>query len=271
MYLRKVILNQLDSSAMNTKIIMKTLGLFLFFFLQVGIGAVYSQSVRIFSLNNSLIDYNNQPEMFNELVKSMGKDARWSARTQLGRTLLYHYNDGISRQLALSDNWDYIVLQEQSALPRLCPEILMESVELWKCALLNVSSQNQPTIILPMNWAYSDNWAQFNESSEQLKRSYLNVCREIPGVVVCPVGLAYKILFDTQGEKACATLYTDNRHPSLKASYLAACMEYAVIFGEAPSTITYIPEGLSETEAREMRLLADKALSEWNRELKISR
>lgn len=65
----------------------------IFLLLPSGLKVMQAQPVSIFSLNNSLIDYNNQPEIFNEMVKSMGKEARWHARTQLGRTLLYHYNE----------------------------------------------------------------------------------------------------------------------------------------------------------------------------------
>lgn len=239
--------------------------------IQIGLGNVYSQTINILSLNNSLIDYNNQPAMFNEIAKHMNKNARWHARTQLGRTLLYHYNDELSRELALSSNWNYIILQEQSSLPRLCPEILMESVKLWKRALLDKNNRNIPIIILPMNWAYSDDWSKFEQSSDQLKRSYLNVCREIPDIIVCPIGLAYKILYESKGEKECITLYTDNRHPTLKASYLAACMEYAIIFDENPLNITYVPDGLKTKDAHSMRELAAKALYEWNKELYLSR
>ena len=216
------------------------------------VGIANAQSINILSLNNSLIDYNNQPMMFNEMVKMMGKDAQWNARTQLGRTLLYHYNDPVSRSLAMSGNWNYIILQEQSSLPKDYPEILMQSVMLWKRALLETSDDNVPTIILPMNWAYNDD-------------------REIPGIVICPIGLAYELLFDRKGAEVCSQLYTDNRHPSLKASYLASCMEYAVIFQESPLTITYVPQGLSETDALTMRELAESALSEWDKEMKTSR
>lgn len=52
------------------------------------VGIANAQSINILSLNNSLIDYNNQPMMFNEMVKMMGKDAQWNARTQLGRTFI---------------------------------------------------------------------------------------------------------------------------------------------------------------------------------------
>ena len=48
-------------------------------------------------------------------------------------------------------------------------------------------------------------------------------------------------------------------------------MEYAVIFHESPLTITYVPQGLSETDALTMRELADSALSEWDKEMKTSR
>ena len=122
-----------------------------------------------------------------------------------------------------------------------------------------------------MNWAYNDDWNHFKESSAKLKRSYRDVCREIPGIVICPIGLAYELLFDRKGAEVCSQLYTDNRHPSLKASYLASCMEYAVIFQESPLTITYVPQGLSETDALTMRELAESALSEWDKEMKTSR
>lgn len=251
-----------------------TMNKYLFFIvwqIVFAVGIANAQSINILSLNNSLIDYNNQPMMFNEMVKMMGKDAQWNARTQLGRTLLYHYNDPVSRSLAMSGNWNYIILQEQSSLPKDYPEILMQSVMLWKRALLERSDDNVPTIILPMNWAYNDDWSHFKESSAKLKRSYRDVCREIPGIVICPIGLAYELLFDRKGAEVCSQLYTDNRHPSLKASYLASCMEYAVIFQESPLTITYVPQGLSETDALTMRELAESALSEWDKEMKTSR
>lgn len=35
------------------------------------VGIANAQSINILSLNNSLIDYNNQPMMFNEMVKKL--------------------------------------------------------------------------------------------------------------------------------------------------------------------------------------------------------
>ncbi len=223
--------------------------------------AAGAQQTDILSLNNSLIDYNNQPAMFNDMAAAMGKDARWQARTQLGRTLIFHYNDPISHDMAVGYPWKFIILQEQSALPRTSEEAFAQSVILWKKALMAASEKEPPTIILPMNWAYSD--SDVKAQTAQLKRSYLNVARDIPGVVVCPVGLAYEMIHDRDGAEAFAALYTDNRHPTLAASYLAACLEYAVIFGESPETITYVPDGLDKSTASHMRKIAVDALAAW--------
>lgn len=232
--------------------------------------AARAQTTDILSLNNSLIDYNNQPSMFNDMAAAMGKDARWQARTQLGRTLVFHYNDPISHDIALSRPWDFIILQEQSALPRTAEEAFAQSVILWKKALMAAFPGETPTIILPMNWAYSDA-ADVKAQTAKLKRSYLNVARDIPGVIICPVGLAYEMIYERDGADAFAGLYTDNRHPTLAATYLAACLEYAVIFGESPKTITYVPAGLSPDTAAHMRQIAADALSAWTAYASTSR
>ena len=220
-----------------------------------------AQTINILSLNNSLIDYNNQPAMFNAMAAAMGKDARWQARTQLGRTLIFHYNDPLSHDLALSRPWDYIILQEQSALPRTAEEAFAQSVLLWKKTLLDKFPESTPTIILPMNWAYSD--SDVKEQTARLKRSYLNAARDIPGVTISPVGLAYEMVYDRDGADAFAALYTDNRHPTLAATYLAACLQYAVIFNESPETITYVPQGLDAKKASHMRHIAADTLADW--------
>ncbi len=224
--------------------------------------AASAQAIDILSLNNSLIDYNNQPAMFNAMAAAMGKDARWQARTQLGRTLIFHFNDPLSHDMAMSRPWHFIILQEQSALPRTAEEAFAQSVLLWKKALLDKYPESTPTIILPMNWAYSDA-DDIKAQTAKLKRSYLNAARDIPGVVVSPVGLAYEMIYNRDEADAFAELYTDNRHPTLAATYLAACLEYAVIFGESPEKITFVPEGLDGKKAAHMRRIAADTLADW--------
>lgn len=229
-----------------------------------------AQSVEILSLNNSLIDFNNQPAMFNSMARHMGTDANWQARTQLGRTLLFHYNDPVSYQTALSRPWQYIILQEHSSLPKNHPEVLMQTVVLWKKALTDKFGANCPRIIMPMNWAYNDP-ATFKDDNNRLMRSYLNVARDIPGVEICPVALAYEYILDNHGAEALAKLYTDDRHPTPAATYLAACMEYAMIAGADPETITYVPEGIDQATAKQMRRAASAAFAAWAKIMSATR
>lgn len=217
--------------------------------------------IKILSLNNSLIEYNDQAAMFNDIARAEGCDAQWSKRTQLGRSLLFHYNDEFARQLVASRPWDYIILQEQSSLPRNHPEILLESVKLWKKFILANCPNPDVRIILPVNWPYAGEWDVFEKNMTILNKSYAAVARDIPGVTLCPVGDAYALIYKKYGEKFTASLYTDDRHPSPLATYLAAIMEYAVITGTAPSQIKYVPKGIDAKDAATMRSIASEVLA----------
>lgn len=229
-------------------------------------------TVRILSMNNSLIDRNDQPSIFNELAQQMGKDAKWTKHTLLGQSLLTHYNEGednapdgtpSARKMVRSQPWTHIILQEQSATPRTNLAEFRSSVRMWKEYIRDHCPNPNAVIIVPMNWAYSDNWSQFEVSSRELYENYLAVARE-QGITLCPVSEAYTRYFKSEGEQQTMQLYTDNRHPSLKASYMAACMEYALIYNEPISAITYKPEGLTDAEAQQMRTYAETTMQQFD-------
>lgn len=229
-------------------------------------------SVRILSMNNSLIDRNDQPSIFNELAQQMGKDAVWTKHTLLGQSLLTHYNEGeddapdgtpSARKMVRSQPWTHIILQEQSATPRTNLTEFRSSVRMWKEYIRAHCPNPNAVIIVPMNWAYSDDWSRFETDSRTLYENYQAVARE-QGVTLCPVSEAYTRYFKAEGEQQTMLLYTDNRHPSLKASYMAACMEYALIYNEPISAITYKPEGLTDTEAQQMRTYAETTMQQFN-------
>lgn len=215
-----------------------------------------SQELKILSLNNSLIDFNNQAAMFNEMAKAEGVDAVWNKRTQLGRTLLFHYNDPLSKQMVSSAPWDVIILQEQSSLPRNHPEILMESVKLWKLFIMENCPNKEVTIILPMNWVYSTEWDRYAAETKKLRDSYEAVARDIPGIRICYIGQAYQDILDREGQEKAAGLYSDDRHPTPIATYLAACMEFSLMTGKEPTEIKYVPKGIRAEDATLMRKIA---------------
>ncbi len=226
------------------------------------------EEVKILSLNNSLIDYNDQYKVFNEIAAHMGKKASWTTHTLLGKSLLTHYNEGdmltsegtpSAKMMVRSEAWTHIVLQEQSATPRTNLKEFRESVRMWKEYIRANCPNPNAVIIIPMNWAYND-WGTFKENNKTLYDNYMTVAQE-QGVTICPVGLAYEAVFDHEGSEKCDLLYSDNRHPTAKATYLAACMEYALIYNEPASEISYLPETLSTEEAQSMRKYATSTMS----------
>ena len=220
-----------------------------------------AETVKVLSINNSLIDYNDQYAMFNSIAAEMGKDATWTKHTNLGKTLAYHFNEDPlvpnAKETVAGTAWTHIILQEQSTLPRTNFSQFRSNVETW----VNYIRENCPNpdvvIILPINWPFSND-ANYQEDKNTLVANYRSVANEF-GLTLCPVAIAYGNYQLDHPAMTAAVLYTDDRHPTHAASYLAACLEYAVIFSENPSAITWKPAALSETMAETMRAYAQEA------------
>lgn len=226
------------------------------------------EKVRVLSLNNSLIYYNDQDAVFNAMAKTMGKDAAWTKHTLLGKSLNAHWNEGDglaadgtkgAKMMVRSEAWTHIILQEQSALPRTDAKTFRENVSKWIGYIRQYCPNPNAVIIVPMNWAYGGDWTNYTNFNTAFDNSYQAMAQEL-GVVVCPVGRAYQDVYEREGSEATLTWFLDDRHPTLKATYMAACMEYATIFGADPTTITYVPDGMTADEAQSMRQYAKRAV-----------
>lgn len=218
-------------------------------------------AVQVLSINNSLIDYNNQYEMFNSMAATMGKDAVWTKHTNLGKTLAYHYNEDPlvpnAKTVVASVEWSYIILQEQSGLPQTNLSTFYTNVNTWVTYIRANCPNPDVKIILPVNWAYSND-DQFQTNNSTLIANYKAVADDF-NLILCPVAAAYGNYRLDYPSSFAADLYSDDRHPTQAATYLACCIEYATIFGENPSTITWKPAGLTEDMAARMRTYAQEA------------
>ena len=226
------------------------------------------EKVKVLSLNNSLIHYNDQAAMFNDIAKAMGKDAWWLKHTMLGTPRSAHWDEGdglggdgnpSAKMLIRNEAWSHIILQEQSGLPRTNVEAFRSNVKKWVAYIREYCPNPNAVIIVPLNWAYSGDWANFTDFNKMFLDNYLSVARET-GVTICPVGVAYQQAFDDGGAEALAPWFQDDRHPTDMSTYMAACMEYGLIFGEDPATITAHPAAVSDADATAMRDYASKAL-----------
>ncbi len=233
-------------------------------------------TVKVLSLNNSLIDYNDQDFVFNDIAKAMGANGSWTKHTNLGKPLSYHWEEGDglaadgtpgAKMLVRSEAWSHIILQEQSSLPRTNPETFRANVKQWIEYIREYCPNPNAVIILPMNWAYSSDWANFNTYNSQFVDIYKSVADEF-GAVVVPVAMAYDNMYTKEGATVTGTMFSDDRHPTLKATYMAACMEYATIFGIDPTDITYTPAGISAADGQTMRQYASDAVKAYDNTVK---
>lgn len=229
------------------------------------------EKVLVLSLNNSLIHYNDQSAMFNDIAESMGKDAEWTKHTLLGKSLATHWNEGDglaadglpgAKMMVRSQPWSHIILQEQSSLPRTSVETFRANVERWVNYIRTSCPNPNAVIIMPVNWAYAGDWSNFSAFNDIFLQNYRDVADEF-GIILCPVMSAYQDMYDEKGSEGLAPWFQDDRHPTDMSTYMAACMEYGLIFGEDPASITSHPASVSDADAVDMRLRASKVLAEF--------
>ncbi len=227
------------------------------------------EQVKVLSLNNSLIYYNDQDAVFNNIAAAMGKDANWTKHTLLGKSLKTHWDEGDgvaedgnpgAKMLVRSEAWSHIILQEQSSLPRTDIETFRANVKRWVDYIREYCPNPNAIIILPINWAYSGDWENYTAFNSTFVKNYQDVALDL-GVTLCPVGVAYQAVYDNEGSQGTLTWFLDDRHPTLKATYMAAAMEYGLIYGEDPANITWAPSGISSADAAAMRQYASEALN----------
>lgn len=234
------------------------------------------KSIKVLSLNNSLIHYNDQDYVFNDIAKAMGVDASWTKHTNLGKPLSYHWGEGDglaedgtpgAKMMIRSDAWSHIILQEQSSLPRTNPETFRNSVAQWMEYIRQYCPNPNAQVIIPVNWAYSSDLDNFHAYNERFLEVYAEVASEL-GAVVVPVASAYDNVYAKDGKEELMTWFSDDRHPTPKATYMAACMEFGAITATDPATITYELPGLSVAEAAKMRSYASEALAGYDNAVK---
>lgn len=225
-------------------------------------------TLKVLSINNSLIQRNNQPLVFNAFASSAGKTATWTKQDRLGQTLRYHYEQGedmtadgpSAKMVVRSQPWTHIILQEQSNKPMNNPSDFKASVKLWVDYIRANCPNPNAKIILTENWAY-ENSADYNGDSQALYQSYLDVAKEL-GVTVCPVGDAYTAIRTAEGAAQVKALYDqtdgvdERRHPTMLGSYLSTCLVYATLYNTSPVGITYYPSEISTSNATKMQQYA---------------
>ncbi len=194
--------------------------------------------MRILFIGNSFTARNNLPGLLAQLAASRGQPLEYQLIQAGGASLRMHWNKGEAQQAIERTRYDYVVLQEQSTLPIKNPQRFHENVRLFDQAIKDSGAQTA----LYLTWARQN----APETQAAITDAYTAIGEEL-GAKVIPAGVAWQNFII--GHRAPALHDKDQSHPTLAGSYLAACVYFAVLFGENPMGIASDLKGLTQAEA----------------------
>lgn len=220
-------------------------------------------------IGNSYTYYNNLPDLISQISASKGNQFSYETHTPGGASLSDHASNPNVDDLIELQEWDYVVLQEQSQKPSFPPNHVETEVYPYASILCDKINMNQDCAlpVFFMTWG-RENGDQSNCKNYpalctydgmqiRLIESYTEMA-ETNQALLSPVGIAWQNIRQDFPE---INLYTsDGSHPSISGSYLAACVFYSIFFEDNPIDAFY-PEGLSLEEANQLQTAAKNAIT----------
>ena len=192
-----------------------------------------SPTIHILFIGNSFTQCNNLPGLIAEMAAERQIAVKYELLSAGGASLRTHWNAGKAAAAIASGQYEYVVLQEQSTLPVKNATRMAENMRLFAGVIKQAGSR----AVLYMTWA--------RQNVAAVAASH---CRRLPGdwqgtgAIVVPVGLVWQNWLAKHEQPA---LYdSDQSHPTLAGSYLAACVFVATLFGVKAAGFANDPAGL---------------------------
>lgn len=206
------------------------------------------QSKRILYLGNSYTGVNNLPNLVYQLGLPLGDTLEFDSNTPGGYTLEGHSTNNNTLNKIASEDWDFVVLQEQSQRPSFPPAQVANEVYPFAQLLVDSINANNACTepVFYMTWGrkngdqsncpYYPPLCTYEGMQQRLRESYLEMAYD-NSAWCAPVGMAWKA---TRQQFPGIELYTaDESHPSVAGSYLAACTFYATFTRRSPVGSSY--------------------------------
>ena len=232
---------------------------------------------EVLFIGNSYTYYNNMPQLVEQIALSFGDSLIYDSSTLGGANFNVHTNNTQTLAKINQQQWDYVVLQAQSQEPSFSPgqvanntypyaEILVDSI-------YANSSCTEPLFFMTWGRKYGDQQncvayppiCTYLGMQQRLRESYLEMAFN-DSASCAPVGMAWKksIAIDS----TLNLYYSDNSHPSIYGSYLAACTFYASIFKKSAVGSSYCPNAIDSLTALSLQEIGSStvldSLAVWN-------
>jgi hypothetical protein len=224
--------------------------------------------------------------MLKDIANSTGASLSTRENTVGGSYLWEHADPSSSTGAAtlslLDRSYDYVVLQDHSQTPgggRVNGGGGLPEGESKRRSMEAITNTFAPrmggaTPILYSTWGHRDGSADLNPTlypdfqnmNDRTTEGYADYASLLPSPLIVPAGRAFEIVSNNNANPAVTfrQLYwsnNDGSHPSKQGTYMVACLFYATIFSESPTTISFRPSGVTNAEASFLRDVAARALA----------
>src|SRR5437763_3593579 len=179
--------------------------------------------MNILFIGNSFTARNDVSGLLAQLAEARGKQVEHRLISAGGASLRMHWNKGDAQKAMEQTRYEYVVLQEQSTLPVKNAVRMHENIRLFDEAIRASGAKTA----LYLTWARQ----YAPESQAAITNAYRTIGEEL-GATVIPAGVAWQRFMSLYRHPVLHD--SDQSHPTLAGSYLAACVFFAILFGESP-------------------------------------
>ena len=250
-------------------------GILIFAFLPLLI--IAQQKKEVLFIGNSYTYVNDLPNLVKEIALSFGDTLVHESSTPGGSNFNAHSTNAQTLNKINQQQWDYVVLQAQSQELSFSPfQVASDSypyAEILVDSIFANSSCTEPLFFMTWGRKYGDQSnCQFYPPvctylgmQQRLRESYLDMTFT-HNTSCSPVGMAWKKSIEIDST---LNLYSsDNSHPSIYGSYLAACTFYSSIFKKSAVGSTYWPNAIDSASAYILQQIGSStvldSLGVWN-------
>jgi hypothetical protein len=242
---------------------------------------VQAKTLRVLFIGNSYTAVNNLPSQIAQLADGTHDTLIYDMSAPGGYTFQQHTTNTTTLSKIQQGNWDYVVLQEQSQLPSFPDAQVASDVYPYAHALDSIIHENNPCAktIFYVTWGRKNgdasNCAFFPpvctyDGMDSLLQLRYSKMAEFNSSAIAPVAMVWhRVRTSAPGIE----LYdTDESHPSMAGTFVAACAFYSVLFEKSPLESTYTA-GLNPGTTALIKTIAEAtaydSLDHWNRFLPV--
>ena len=207
---------------------------------------------KILFIGNSYTSSNDLPNIISKMASSVNVLIEYDQYTPGGARFSTHKDNATTISKIQSQDWDYVVLQNQSQVPGWKPTAVRNYSLPHAQTLVALITGNNPStkIIYFQTWgrengdyencAYYPLVCTFGGHTQALKDGY-NIYESNTVGIIAPVGEVWQVVVnDAALPFSASDLWSgDGSHPDILGSYLASLTIFSTIFNVSPEEITY--------------------------------